>query len=114
MEEPYWKGLLLHWNQKLFEILFKAVWKTKFFGIMKLSSPVHVLRKMKIFNSIKPPRGGTPPGSSGRAFRGGGPPTSGNGLHGNNNGPLGGGSGYSKGDNGPLGAGRPMVEEVCL
>ncbi|CAM6012990.1 unnamed protein product [Sphagnum balticum] len=81
---------------------------------MKLSSPVHELRKMEIFNSIKPPRGGTPLGSGGGAFRGGGPPTSGNGLHGNNNGPLGGGSGFFDGDNGPLGGGKPMVEEVCL
>jgi len=82
---------------------------------MKLSSPIHhVLWKMKMFNSIKPPRGGTPPRSSGRAFRGRGPPTSGNGLHGNNNGPLGGGSGFFDGDNGPLGGGRSVVEEVCL
>ncbi len=73
-----------------------------------------MLRKMKIFNSIKSPKGGTPPDSSGGAFRGGGPPTSGNGLHGNNNGPLGGSSRFFNGDNGPLGGGRPMVEEVCL
>ncbi len=92
--------------------MFKTLWKTKFLGTIKLSSPVHVLRKMK--NSIKPPKGGTPPGRGGGAFRGGGPSTSGNGFHGNNNGPLGGGSGFFNGDNGPLGGGRPMVEELCL
>jgi len=73
---------------------------------------------MKNFNSIKPPRGGTPPRTSGRAFRGGGPPTSGNGLHGNNNRPLGGGRGFCYGDNGPLGGGRPKrffhLQIMCL
>ncbi len=66
---------------------------------------------MKNFNSIKPPRGGTPPRSNGGAFRGGGPPTIGNGLHGNNNGPLGGGSGVFDGDNGPLGGGSVLIRE---